>query len=53
MTATAEIADAATTVRYRKLLARKYGILGRLSLFGSKLRRGLEGTVGIRVTPRS
>ncbi|WSQ07215.1 PPOX class F420-dependent oxidoreductase [Streptomyces sp. NBC_01231] len=53
MPATAEIADAATTVRYRKLLARKYGILGRLSLFGSKLRRGLKGTVGIRVTPRS
>jgi PPOX class probable F420-dependent enzyme len=48
--ATAEITDAATTVRYRKLVARKYGILGRLSLFGSKLRRGLEGTVGIRVT---
>ena len=50
--AAAEIADAATTVRYRKLLARKYGILGRLSLFGSKLRRGLDGTVGIRVTLR-
>ncbi|MEU0072782.1 PPOX class F420-dependent oxidoreductase [Streptomyces sp. NPDC006332] len=48
--ATAEITDAATTARYRELLARKYGILGRLSLLGSKLRRGLDGTVGIRVT---
>ncbi|MGQ5633481.1 MULTISPECIES: PPOX class F420-dependent oxidoreductase [unclassified Streptomyces] len=48
--ATAEIADAATTARYRDLIARKYGILGRLTLLGSRLRRGLEGTVGIRVT---
>ena len=48
--ATAEITDAATTARYRELLARKYGILGRLTLFGSKLRRGLEGTIGVRVT---
>jgi PPOX class probable F420-dependent enzyme len=48
--ATAEICDAATTARYRQLLARKYGVLGRLSLLGSRLRRGTAGTVGIRVT---
>ncbi|WP_020117223.1 PPOX class F420-dependent oxidoreductase [Streptomyces canus] len=48
--ATAEICDAATTARYRQLLARKYGILGRLTLLGSRLRRGADGTVGIRVT---
>ncbi|MFG2359547.1 PPOX class F420-dependent oxidoreductase [Streptomyces sp. NPDC048521] len=48
--ATAEIADAATTARYRSLLARKYGLFGRLTLLGSRLRRGLDGTVGIRVT---
>ncbi|MEV5880598.1 PPOX class F420-dependent oxidoreductase [Streptomyces sp. NPDC052101] len=48
--ATAEIADAATTARYRNLITRKYGILGRLTLLGSRLRRGLDGTVGIRVT---
>ncbi|MDQ0766357.1 PPOX class F420-dependent oxidoreductase [Streptomyces canus] len=48
--ATAEICDAATTARYRQLLARKYGIVGRLSLLGSRLRRGVDGTVGIRVT---
>ncbi|KOV78446.1 MULTISPECIES: PPOX class F420-dependent oxidoreductase [Streptomyces] len=47
--ATAEIADPATTARYRNLIARKYGILGRLTLLGSRLRRGLDGTVGIRV----
>ncbi|MDO0938773.1 PPOX class F420-dependent oxidoreductase [Streptomyces sp. DG2A-72] len=49
--ATAEICDEATTARYRALLARKYGIAGRLTLLGSRVRRGLKGTVGIRVTP--
>ncbi|MER6572035.1 PPOX class F420-dependent oxidoreductase [Streptomyces sp. NPDC001093] len=48
--ATAEITGAATTARYRDLIARKYGIVGRLTLLGSRLRRGLDGTVGIRVT---
>ncbi|MFH8336716.1 PPOX class F420-dependent oxidoreductase [Streptomyces sp. AM6-12] len=48
--ATAEITDPATTARYRALIARKYGILGRLTLLGSRLRRGTDGTVGIRVT---
>ncbi|MFI5675289.1 PPOX class F420-dependent oxidoreductase [Streptomyces cellulosae] len=48
--ATAEITDAATVARYRQLIRRKYGILGRLSLLGSRLRRGLDGTVGIRVS---
>lgn len=48
---TAEITDAATVARYRRLIARKYGVLGRLTLLGSRLRRGLGGTVGIRVTP--
>ncbi|MEU3342038.1 PPOX class F420-dependent oxidoreductase [Streptomyces sp. NPDC002144] len=50
--ATAEITDEATAARYRELIARKYGIVGRLSLLGSRLRRGLKGTVGIRVTPQ-
>ncbi|MFD9467269.1 PPOX class F420-dependent oxidoreductase [Streptomyces sp. NPDC060027] len=49
--ATAEIVDAAETARYRKLIARKYGLVGRLTLFGSRLRRGASGTVGIRITP--
>ncbi|GAB2871828.1 PPOX class F420-dependent oxidoreductase [Streptomyces deserti] len=48
--ATAEFCDAATTARYRRLIARKYGLTGLLTLLGSRLRRGLEGTVGIRVT---
>ncbi|MEU2775825.1 PPOX class F420-dependent oxidoreductase [Streptomyces sp. NPDC007162] len=49
--ATAELVDPATTARYRGLVARKYGMTGRLTLLGSRLRRGRDGTVGIRVTP--
>ncbi|MFC8126988.1 PPOX class F420-dependent oxidoreductase [Streptomyces sp. NPDC057302] len=49
--ATAEICDPQATARYRKLIARKYGLVGRLTLLGSKLRRGSGGTVGIRITP--
>ncbi|QKW19031.1 PPOX class F420-dependent oxidoreductase [Kitasatospora sp. NA04385] len=45
--ARAEIADAETTERYRRLLARKYGLVGRLTLLGSRLRRGRTGTVGL------
>ncbi|MFF9086322.1 PPOX class F420-dependent oxidoreductase [Streptomyces sp. NPDC014991] len=48
--ATAEITRPETTDRYRSLIARKYGVLGRLTLLGSRLRRGRDGTVGIRVT---
>ncbi|WP_055528034.1 PPOX class F420-dependent oxidoreductase [Streptomyces graminilatus] len=48
--ATAEILDQPATDAYRQLLARKYGVLGRLTLLGSRLRRGREGTVGIRIT---
>ncbi|KUL21182.1 PPOX class F420-dependent oxidoreductase [Streptomyces regalis] len=48
--ATAEICDEATSARYRRLIARKYGITGRLSLLGSRLRRGVNGTVGLRIT---
>lgn len=47
---TAEILDQPATDVYRQLLARKYGVMGRLTLFGSRLRRGRTGTVGIRIT---
>ncbi|MER8225040.1 PPOX class F420-dependent oxidoreductase [Streptomyces sp. NPDC094143] len=47
--ATAEICDPATTARYRKLIARKYGLMGRLTLLGSRVRRGADGTVGLRI----
>ncbi|WP_033319291.1 PPOX class F420-dependent oxidoreductase [Streptomyces yerevanensis] len=48
--ATAEICDPDVTARYRTLIARKYGITGRLVLLGSRLRRGTTGTVGIRIS---
>ncbi len=46
----ASILDTAEATRVRELLKRKYGIMGRLTLWGSKVRRGLDGTVGIRIT---
>ncbi|MFC4034427.1 PPOX class F420-dependent oxidoreductase [Streptomyces polygonati] len=46
----AEILDGERTRHYRGLLGRKYGLLGRLTLLGSRLRRGADGTVGIRIT---
>ncbi|MDQ1035611.1 hypothetical protein QFZ75_002027 [Streptomyces sp. V3I8] len=45
-----ETVDAATSVRHRQPLARKYSICGRLTLFGGLLRRESDGTVEIRVT---
>ncbi|MEU5788321.1 PPOX class F420-dependent oxidoreductase [Micromonospora purpureochromogenes] len=36
--------------RVRDLIKRKYRLLGRLSLLGSRLRRGERGTIGIRIT---
>ncbi|WP_328582876.1 PPOX class F420-dependent oxidoreductase [Streptomyces sp. NBC_00370] len=46
----AEILDGVQTKHYRGLLGRKYGLIGRLTLLGSRLRRGADGTVGIRIT---
>ncbi|WP_320067322.1 PPOX class F420-dependent oxidoreductase [Micromonospora sp. RTGN7] len=44
------ICDPAETRRIRELLKQKYRLMGRLSLLGSRLRRGERGTVGIRIT---
>lgn len=46
----AQILDGGQSRRYRGLLGRKYGLLGKLTLAGSRLRRGADGTVGIRIT---
>ncbi|ABP52647.1 hypothetical protein Strop_0162 [Salinispora tropica CNB-440] len=46
----AALADSAGTRRVRGLIKEKYRVLGRLTLLGSRLRRGEQGTVGIRVT---
>ncbi|MER5636242.1 PPOX class F420-dependent oxidoreductase [Kitasatospora sp. NPDC002227] len=48
--ATAEICGPETRAAYRRLLQRKYGLIGRLTLLGSRLRRGEDGTVAIRIT---
>ncbi|MEU6072339.1 PPOX class F420-dependent oxidoreductase [Micromonospora sp. NPDC047074] len=45
----ATLYDAADTRRVRELLKQKYRLLGRLTLLGSRLRRGEGGTIGIRV----
>lgn len=46
----AELMTAQQTAHHRKLLARKYGLSGRLVLAASRIRRGRDGTVGIRIT---
>ncbi|MEV1288416.1 PPOX class F420-dependent oxidoreductase [Micromonospora sp. NPDC049679] len=45
----ASISDAAGSAHVRDLLKQKYGVAGRLTLLGSRLRRGDDGTVGIRI----
>ncbi|QIZ00988.1 PPOX class F420-dependent oxidoreductase [Streptomyces sp. S1D4-11] len=49
VSATAEICEPDTTARYRKLITRKYGIVGRLTLLSSRLRNGTHGSTGIRI----
>ncbi|AXO32531.1 PPOX class F420-dependent oxidoreductase [Micromonospora chalcea] len=45
----ATIAGPESTRRVRGLLKQKYRLIGRLSLLGSRLRRGEGGTVGLRI----
>lgn len=47
---TAEILDASGTARYRTLIAKKYGLMGRLVLFSSRMRRR-PAALGVRITP--
>jgi PPOX class probable F420-dependent enzyme len=46
----AVVLDSSGTEHVRSLLRRKYGLMGRLTLWGSIVRRGRDGTVGVRVT---
>ncbi|WP_371502124.1 PPOX class F420-dependent oxidoreductase [Kitasatospora sp. NBC_00374] len=48
--AVAEICPPERTAAYRTLLRQKYGLLGVVTLLGSRLRRGERGTIGIRIT---
>jgi uncharacterized protein len=45
----ARIGDHADRLRVGAALGRKYGLVGRLTLLGSRLRRGVDGTVAILV----
>src|SRR3712207_2784141 len=48
--AQARIGDAADRARVVEGIRRKYGLIGRLTLIGSRLRRGTDGTVAVIVT---
>ena len=48
--ATARIGTEADRLRVGDQLMKKYGIMGRLTMWGSKLRRGTHGTVTIHVS---
>lgn len=47
----ARLLDESGSDRVRHLIGRKYGVLGKVTVFGSKLRRGKDGTVGIEIVP--
>lgn len=49
--ARAEILGSDETARVRRLLIEKYGLMGRLTVWGSRVRRGLDGTLAIRIRP--
>jgi PPOX class probable F420-dependent enzyme len=46
----ASLVDAVDSERVRDLIGRKYGLLGRLSMLGSRLRRGSTGSVGVQIS---
>ncbi|HEY9312436.1 PPOX class F420-dependent oxidoreductase [Williamsia sp.] len=46
---TGRVLDAAGTDHARKVIVKKYGILGWLTVKGSLLRRGKNGTIGLSV----
>jgi PPOX class probable F420-dependent enzyme len=48
--ARAEVLSAQDTERVRGLLRKKYGLQARLTLLGSRLRRGEAGTIAIGIT---
>lgn len=51
LTGTARLLDEEGTERVRKLIARKYGLLGQVSMFFSRLRGPKDRTVGIAIAP--
>ncbi|MFJ8626174.1 PPOX class F420-dependent oxidoreductase [Kitasatospora sp. NPDC093550] len=51
--ARARLCDADATARYRTSLINKYGLTALIALARSRFRVGLDGTVGIRITPNA
>ncbi|SER99294.1 PPOX class F420-dependent oxidoreductase [Actinokineospora terrae] len=51
--ARARLLDDPTSDHVRRLIQRKYGILGRLTIGGSRLRRGAKGTIGVAISQDS
>jgi PPOX class probable F420-dependent enzyme len=47
----ARIGDQADRLRVGRALSRKYGLSGRVLLLGSRLRRGVHGTVAVLIEP--
>jgi PPOX class probable F420-dependent enzyme len=45
----ARLLDASGSERARRLIRAKYGVLGWLTVFGSRVRRGRDGSVGIAI----
>jgi PPOX class probable F420-dependent enzyme len=45
----ASILDDAGTEGVREAIRRKYGLFGRITLWGSRIRRGRHGTIGIKI----
>ncbi|ACZ90352.1 PPOX class F420-dependent oxidoreductase [Streptosporangium roseum] len=43
--------SAGETERVRRLIVKKYGLTARALILGSRLRRGRDGTVAIRIAP--
>lgn len=46
----AEVLDDAGSDRVTELIERKYGIAGRITVLGSRIRRGRRGTLGVSIT---
>jgi len=46
----AVLLDAADSENARRLIATRYGLLGKVAMLGGRLRRGPTGTIGIRLT---
>ncbi|MBB5955785.1 hypothetical protein FHS29_002366 [Saccharothrix tamanrassetensis] len=48
--ARAKVLDERASEEARHLIGRKYGLVGKITLLGSRIRRGRTGTVGIEIT---